>query len=401
MSKITDIFRKYYARCEEIYSIAIHAMRAAQKIIDCRTEVMGGHIQECPEGHYQKVWYNSCKHRMCPQCSKMDKEKWIKKQSEKTLNTHHHHVIFTIPHHFNQLWLLNPKEMTGALFKSAKEALFCMIEDERFLEAYPGMIAVLQTWGENLSFHPHLHCIVTGGGMTEEGKWKKSNENFLVPVDGKGLMSVFRAKFTDEVEELAKKEKIEMLKGTTYDSLKNLLNLERKEKWNVYIDKDPVYGDGVIKYLGKYIKGGPISDKRIISYDEKEVKFYYKDNKDNKKRKILTLKTEEFIRRFLLHVPKKYLKVVRHYGLYAGCKREELDRCRKRFRQGKVEYSEELTWQDYCKEHGKEGVGLCPICGKELVKGEEFKAGELKLLLWMIGKELNDDLTLSDRKKLA
>ena len=157
----------------------------------------------------------------------------------------------------------------------------------------------------------------------------------------------------------------------------------------------------MIKYLGSYIKGGPISDKRIISYNEEEVKFYYKDNKDNKKRKVMTLKTEEFIRRFLLHVPPKNLKAVRHYGLYAGAKREELDRCREIFGQGKLEYPEEISWQEYCEEQGKEDVGKCPECGRELVKGEEFKAGRLKTLLFMMGKKLNDDLTLSDRKKLA
>jgi len=401
MSKITDIFRNYYSQCEEKYAIAYHARKAACRIINCRTEAMGGHVQECPDGHHSQIWFNSCKHRMCPQCSEIDKERWIQKQSEKTLNTHHHHVVFTIPHEFNRLWLLNPKKMTGILFKAAKEALFCMVEDERFLEAYPGMIAILQTWGENLAFHPHLHCLVTGGGLTEEGNWKKSNENFLIPVKGRGLMSVFRAKFIDKVRKLVEKEELEKDDIRTYEEIKEMLDQLKKKDWNIFIDEEPVYGNGVIKYLGRYIKGGPISDERIISYDENEVKFYYKDNKNDSKKKVITLATEEFIRRFLLHTPPKHLKVVRYYGLYSSAKREELISCRKKFGQGEIDYPEDISWQDYCKNQGHENVGVCPVCGKELVKGEEFDAGKLDILLLMMGKELKEDLTLKDRKKLA
>lgn len=357
---------------------------------------MGGHIQKCLDDHHHRVWYNSCKHRMCPQCSELDKERWIQKQGEKMLDTHHHHAVFTIPHEFNQLWLSNQREMTGVLFKAAKESLFCMVEDERFLEAYPGMMAILQTWGDNLAFHPHLHCLVTGGGMTEEGNWKESSENFLVPVDGKGLMSIFRAKFIDKVEDLLEEERLE-----SDQDIERILSQMKKRVWNVFIDKEPVYGEGVIKYLGSYIKGGPISDRRIASYNEKEVKFYCKDGEDEKEEKIITLETEEFIRRFLLHTPPRHLKVVRHYGLYASSKREELNRCRKEFGQRGVEYSEEISWQEYCRRHGRGDWGVCPECGEELVRGREFKAGELETLLIVIDKELSEGLILADREKSA
>uniref|UniRef100_UPI000476B307 transposase n=1 Tax=Orenia marismortui TaxID=46469 RepID=UPI000476B307 len=134
-------------------------------------------------------------------------------------------------------------------------------------------------------------------------------------------------------------------------------------------------------------------------YNEKEVKFYYDDNKDGSNRKVMTLKVEEFIRRFLLHVPMPHLKVVRYYGIYAGCKRDELNKCRQTFGQDEVREIEKIEWQDYCEEHGKAAV--CPVCGKKLVKGREFKGVELRLLLLLMGKELNSDLTLRDRERSA
>ncbi len=397
MSNIQNIFKDYYNQVAEKYTIANHARKAAWNIINCRTEVMGGHVEKCPEGHYHRIWYNSCKHRSCPQCSAMEKEEWIQRQSARIINTHHHHVIFTIPHQLNDLWLLNPKKMTNLLFKCAKEALFGMMENEDFIGVKPGMIATLQTWGETLIFHPHVHCLVTGGGLTEDGEWKESDKGYLVKVEP--LMEIFRGKFLDGVTKLISKEEIKIPEETSYFKIRKRLIKLRKKKWNVHICKRYAYGEGVIKYLGNYIKGGPISDRRIISYNEKEVKFYYDDNKDGSKRKVMTLKTEEFIRRFLLHVPMPHLKVVRYYGIYASCKRDELNKCRETFGQDEVRDIEKIEWQDYCEEHGKAAV--CPVCGKKLVKGREFKAGKLKILLFMMGKELNSDLTLRDRQRSA
>ncbi|WP_408956136.1 IS91 family transposase [Natroniella sp. ANB-PHB2] len=399
MAAIQDIFTKYYNQCEKEYALANHARKAAWNIINCRTEAMGGHIQKCPDGHFYRVWYNSCKHRSCPQCTGMQKEEWKRKQTAKVLDTHHHHAVFTIPHELNELWLLNPKKITGILFKSVKEALFNMLSNKKFLGATPGMIATLQTWGENLAFHPHLHCLITGGGVTKAENWKESKENYLLPVQE--LMKVFRGKFLDEIHNTVYNGEMEIPSNKNYYETHEMLRKERKKDWNVNIDREAVYGNGVIKYLGDYIKGGPISNRRIIFYNEKEVKFYYKDNKDGRKRKIMTLRTEEFIRRFLLHVPRPHLKVVRHYGLYASCKKEGLNRCRKLLGQDGVKDIENLKWQDYCESEGKNDKSICPECGKKLIKGQEFKSGSLALLLIILGKKLSDDLILKDRELIA
>ncbi len=391
MTAIQDVFTDHYRKYEQNNLIAEHARKAAWSMINCQTSALGGHVQKCPDGHYHRIWYNSCKHRSCPQCSGIQKQEWINKQLERVLDTDHYHVIFTLPHVLNELWMLNSRKMTGLLFKCAKNSLFGMLENEKFLGANPGMIATLQTWGETLILHPHLHCLVTGGGMTAKGEWKAGKKGYLVPVTV--LTKIFRGKFLDRLHNLVYKGEIKKPEGMSYSQVHNMLRKLRIKKWNVYVCKKYAYGEGVIKYLGNYIKGGPISNKRIISYNDKEVKFYYKDNKNRGKKEVMRLSPQEFMRRFLLHVPKPRLQVVRYYGLYASCKREELNQCRKELGQAEVKEVEKIEWQEYCKERGVDHPESCPVCGKELIKGRKFKPGEAML----IRLKLNID----ERKRLA
>lgn len=378
MSKIQNIFKKHYPEYERNHPIADHARKAAWKIMNCRTQEMGGHIQKCPDGHYARIFYNSCKHRSCPQCNVIEKEEWLQKQAAKLINTGHFHIVFTIDHDINVLWLTNPKILTDVLFKSAKEVLFGMLEnEEKFLGVRPGMIATLQTWGQTLIYHPHLHCLVTGGGITKAGLWKEENKGYLIPVEE--LSKIFKKRFIDKLHNLTYKGKIKRPKGMSYSEIHRMLRRVKKKDWAVFIREKYPYGEGVVKYLARYIKGGAISDKRIIYWDKKIVRFKYKDNLDGGKRKVLELKTEEFIRRYLLHVPKPYLHVVRYYGLYSSSKKEELKRIKEQLGQEIKDKEIEISWQDYCEaQGGDEHPEACPICGKKLVRGRSFTAKELR-----------------------
>ena len=179
--------------------------------------------------------------------------------------------------------------------------------------------------GETLILHPHIYALVTGGGLTEDGKWRKVKRGYVVPV--KELMKIFRAKVLDKLHNLTYEGEINIPNGTKYYQIQKLLRKQGKKKWNVHICKRYAYGEGVVTYLGRYIKGEAISNSRLISINDNKVVFKYEDNIDNKKEKTRVLKTEEFIRRFLLHVPKKGTKVVRYYGLYSSSKRKELEIC--------------------------------------------------------------------------
>lgn len=249
--------------------------------------------------------------------------------------------------------------------------------EEKFLGVTPGMIATLQTWGETLIFHPHLHCLVTGGGITKEGIWKEENKGYLIPVEE--LSKVFKVKFIDKLHNLTYKGELKKPEGMSYSEIHRMLRRVKKKDWSVFIREKYPYGEGVIKYLASYIKGGPISDKRIIYWDENIVKFRYKDNLDKGKKKVLKLRTKEFIRRYLLHVSKPYLHVVRYYGLYSSSKKEELNKIKKQIGQEIIDIEEiEIEWQEYCEKQGDKHPEVCPICGKKLVRGRTITADELK-----------------------
>lgn len=273
----------------------------------CRTAALGGHIDRCSHAPCGRLHlsYNSCRNRHCPKCQGHLKQRWIEARTKDLLNTSYFHVVFTLPGELNALALRYPKQVYDSLFKVSWRVIRDFGANPKFLGAQTGMIAVLHTWGQNLSLHPHLHCIVPSGGLTKRGKWKptKSKGKYLYPV--KAMSKVFRARF---VEELSK---------TIY--LKSALRKEVFSKnWVVYA-KQPFYGPRqVIEYLGRYTHKIAISNHRLLSVDADQVLFKAKDYKKGGKPVQLTLGTKEFIRRFSLHIlPKGYTRM-RHYGILSS-----------------------------------------------------------------------------------
>ena len=188
---LQDIFHDAYPH-EQSHPLPAHVRQTARAIMQCRTAALGGHIQACPDGHISRVWYNSWRHRSCPQCAYLQTERWLPLQQARLLACDHSHVLFTLPHDLNPLWLANVPVMSALLFQAVRETLFDLLGDPQYLGAQPGMIAALHTWSQTFVLHPHLHCLVTGGGRTPAGQWVAVRHGFLLPAQV--VMAVFRGK---------------------------------------------------------------------------------------------------------------------------------------------------------------------------------------------------------------
>lgn len=357
---IQSIFKLVYPAYEKTRQLPQHVLEAAHKLISCRTALLGGHVQSCPDGHFHRVWYNSCKHRICPQCTFIQIRKWLEKQRARILNCDHYHVIFTIPQELRIIWHANSKLLTGILFTCSRDVIFELLEDPKRVGGRPGIIAALHTWTKTLVLHPHIHCLVTGGGLTSSNIWKPVKGSYLFPFAE--ARAKFRSKVRSELIRHVDKEKLILPDDMTPQQFKNLLNKLGRKKWNVKICEKYSYGEGVLIYLARYLKGGPISAKRIIHFDSETVTINY----GRKKRELMVLPIEKFISRYVQHVPRSHSVLVRSYGIYSSSKKDALMECRKQLGQPPVEPPEPIRWQD-CFETGEADPDKCPVCKQELV----------------------------------
>src|SRR5450631_1196571 len=297
----------------------VHVTKVLQRIRTCRTAALGYHVYGCTKNdcRYIKYQYHSCRDRHCPNCGAIKKQEWIEARSRELLPVKYYHVVFTLPHELNSLVMGHRKLLYKLLFDASAGTLLTFAKDEKYLGALPGIISVLHTWGQQLSFHPHIHCIVSGGGITANNEWKEAKKNewkFLFPV--KAMSIVYRAKFLQALQQMITKE--EVLPADTEG--KQLFNLLYGKDWIVYA-KAPFGGpQAVIEYLGRYTHKVAISNHRICSMDDDEgtVSFNYKDYADGDKQKQMTLTIAEFIRRFTQHIlPERFTKI-RTYGYLAN-----------------------------------------------------------------------------------
>jgi len=296
---------------------------------------------KCDERRYS---YHSCKNRHCPKCGNDQAEKWLEEQKELLLPVVHFLVTFTLPEEFRRVARSNQKTVYNILFRASSEALQNLALDERFVGGRVGMVGVLHTWTRALIYHPHVHYIVTGGGLSENGQWKRSREDFLVPV--RALSVIFRAKFRDL---LKKTELFDQVDGRVW-----------KKEWVVH--SEPVgSGEAAFKYLAPYVFRVAISNSRIVKLEEGRVTFKYKDSATDQVR-FCTMSAEEFMRRFLQHVlPERFVKV-RYYGLLSPGNRHLLKRVREALgarASGSVARSEDRTTNQ------RETL-RCPSCGNEM-----------------------------------
>jgi len=306
-----DVFRQYGPAYRQTRKLPLNQLRTMHAIEICRTSALGGHIDECEECGHIRISYNSCRNRHCPKCQFLAKEKWLEARGKELLPIPYFHVVFTVPEALNPLALRNQRAVYAILFKAASETLMELAQKR--LGVRVGVIAVLHTWGQNLMDHPHIHCVVTGGGLTTDG-WKSSKRRFLLPV--KVMSRLFRGK----VLSFLKKARLHFpgtivpLKETFATFLKELYARE----WVVYC-KPPFHGPAsVIQYLGRYTHRVALTNHRLISMDAGKVSFTWKDYADGNRRKVMTLDAGEFIRRFLLHIlPDGFMKI-RSFGILSN-----------------------------------------------------------------------------------
>ena len=278
-------------------------LRTLGALSRCRTAAMGGHIDRCENGCGAiHVSYNSCRNRHCPKCQGHLREQWIENREKDLLNTSYFHVVFTLPSELHGLCLGYPKELYDLLFKVSWSVIRDFGKNPKFLGAQTGMIAVLHTWGQNLSLHPHLHCLVPSGGLTKSGKWKTSKAKGKYLFEIKAMKKVFRARF------IAGLRKFNLMD----ESISKVLF---SKDWVIYA-KRPFYGPvQVIEYLGRYTHKVAISNHRLISDQNNRVVFTAKDYRKGGAKHLINLSSQEFIRRFSLHIlPKGYTRI-RHFGI--------------------------------------------------------------------------------------
>ena len=366
---LQTIFQDAFPAYEQSHALPAHVRTAARAIMQCRTAALGGHIQACPDGHVARVWYNSCRHRSCPQCAYLQTERWLALQQARLLAGDHSHVIFTLPHELNPLWLANVPVMTTLLFQAVRDTLGTLLADPKYLGAQPGILAALHTWSQTLVLHPHLHCLVTGGGLTPAGQWVAVRHGFLLPA--RVVMAVFRGKMVAAIRQTLARGALALPEPMRPQQLLNLLNRlghPTKTKWNVRIMERYRHGAGVVTYLARYLRGGPIKNARLVAFDGDRVTLLHRARHERSATsQRMTLSVADFLQRWLLHVPVPHTRVVRLYGLYHHTQAEALAACRTALGQPPVEVPVCLDWQTMCAQRGEAHPERCPTCGQRLV----------------------------------
>lgn len=370
--EVADVFRSHGPAYRESHgqSMPLRQLRTMRAIEVCRTAALGGHVDRCDHCGTLRVSYNSCRNRHCPKCQSLDKERWLEDRKRDLLPTTYFHVVFTLPDSLRPLTLRNQKVVYHILFKAASETLKTLTQDPKHLGAEVGFIAVLHTWSQTLMDHPHLHCIVTGGGLSPDGtQWIPCKEDFLVHV--KALSRLFRGKFLAYLSEARQKGELNfpgkidhMRQDKSFNAL--LSDLYQKD-WVVYCKRPFTNAEAVMDYLGRYTHRVAISNDRVVNMEGDRVTFRYRDRNDNDTVKYLTLDAEEFIRRFLMHVlPDGFMKI-RHYGILSNrSRRTKLVVAKTLLGVNDPDFSTEVkeTWQDLLTRITGRDPRICPHCGK-------------------------------------
>ncbi len=325
--ELADIFRRYGEAYRQKFGASLStAQRRVMTAIEvCRTAALGGHVEVCDRCGHQRIWYNSCSHRHCPKCQSLARAQWIQARQSEVLDTEYFHVVFTVPEEIADIGLQNKRTVYGILFRATAETLQTIAADPQHLGAEIGFFAVLHTWGQNLLHHPHLHCVVAGGGLSlDSTRWVSCRPGFFLPV--RVLSRRFRRLFLKYLEKAFDSDRLQF-----FGSLEPLRNAQqfrsyiaplKETEWVVFA-KPPFAGpQQVLDYVGRYTHRVAISNNRLLDIEDDQVSFQWKDYRDPDRQKTMTLSAEEFIRRFLIHVLPDGFQRIRYYGFLSNRHRE-------------------------------------------------------------------------------
>ena len=377
---VQAILQEHFEAFAKTHPLAGYQLEAARQLRDCRTAVMGGHWRSCPQGHVHTPHYNSCHHRSCPQCAGLARERWLDDWKQRLLDCPHSHSTLTTPQDLIPLWRYNKKLFSDLLFHAGTDALRELLADAQYLGALPGLLAGLHTWGQQEQIHIHLHVLITWGGLNAEGQWVQPKRRCLLP--RQVLMEKFRGKFLAYLRKALDKGQLELPPDQSLAEAQSLLNRLGRVVWNAKIFDPYEHGRGVATYLARYLKGGPLSNGRLVDCRDGVVRFWYRDNREQDEAegrgrpKILALPVDEFLARLLEHVPPPGMQTVRPYGLYASSKRPQRALVRAQLEQpAEPARRPQLKWWELCERLGLEVQRVCPVCGLPLVTHGAFPRG--------------------------
>ncbi len=364
--ELADIFRMHSDDYCETHVVTPEQYKVINAIKNCRTNVLGGHIEQCDQCSAIKCAYNSCRNRHCPKCESFKAMKWLESRQTELLPVSYFHVVFTIPHELNDLVLYNKKLFYNLLFHCAWHTLHTLGEDKKRLGGDMGMLAVLHTWGQNLSQHNHVHCIVPGGALKRNGEWK-STKKYLFPT--KVLSTLFRGTYVAKLRQAYQAGDVKLPCKLTPVQFDQVLNEIMDKDWVVYA-KPPFAGpEKLLNYLGRYTHKIAISNHRIVKYDEGTVTFKWRDYADKNKEKIMELKPQEFIRRFLSHVLPSGFMRIRGFGFLANaCKAKKIKAIQKalKYKPSKPAEKQDATTR------------MLTLTGKDITLCSSCKVGKLR-----------------------
>ena len=371
--EVADILRRYgdAYRAEHEASLSGTQRRIMRAITACRTAALGGHVEACDACGHQRISYNSCRNRHCPKCQSLARAQWIEDRKSELLDCPYFHVVFTLPEEIAAIAYQNKAVVYRLLFAATAETLCTIAADPRYLGAEIGFFAVLHTWGQNLMHHPHLHCVVPGGGLSSDGgRWVACRPGFFLPV--RVLSRFFRRRFLELLGQAFHSGELEFF--SALESLRErkafhrYLDPVREKEWIVYA-KAPFAGpEQVLDYVGRYTHRVAISNNRLLDIEDGHVTFRWRDYRDGDAQKVMTLEAAEFIRRLLLHVLPPGFQRIRYFGFLGNRRRQEkLEQCRRLLHMDPAapEQTDAAATPDYRDRYEVlTGLSLheCPVC---------------------------------------
>jgi len=381
--EVADIFRDHGPAWRQANAghVSLDQLKAMSAIERCRTAALGGHVARCEDCAHEVIAYNSCRDRHCPKCQGAAAKRWLANREAELLPVEYHHVVFTLPSTIADLALQNKAVVYDLLFKASAETLIKIAADPRHLGARIGVTSVLHSWGSALTHHPHVHMIVPGGGVSLDGlSWKACRPGFFLPV--RVLSRLFRRLFLEMLAGAHATGRLQFFGALARladpGAFARYLAPSRKREWVVY-SKRPFGGpEAVLAYLSRYTHRVAISNSRLLAYDEGGVAFRYKDYRADgcARQKVMRLSTDEFIRRFLIHVLPPGFHRIRHYGLLAsGVRAQNIARARELLAVAIPRQPEQPFKEDAAQSEKRILAAPCPCCGGRLIVIETFERG--------------------------